>query len=351
MNYIISGIQQVGIGVIDAEKAWTWYRKNFDMDVPVFKDAAEAKLMTRYTSGKVESRYAILAINMHGGGGFEIWQYTSKTPVQGAVDYRLGDTGIYATKLKSHAITEKYHDLKAKGATLLTDIGEAPDGRKHFFAGDPYGNIFEIVESTSWFKLGKAKSGGVAGCVIGVSDIDKSIPLYRDVLGYTLVYDTTDTHQDFAGVPGGGNKFRRVLLRGTQSGKGNFGRLLGTTEIELVQVLDRTPHKMFADRNWGDLGFIHVCFDVNGMKELATKATAAGFPFTVDSSTSFDMGKAAGQFTYIEDPDGTLIEFVETHKIPIFEKIGWYLSLKNRNPEKPLPNWMVGMLALNRVKD
>jgi hypothetical protein len=42
---------------------------------------------------------------------------------------------------------------------------------------------------------------------------------------------------------------------------------------------------------------------------------------------------------------------VETHKIPIFEKIGWYLSVKKRNPEKPLPNWMVGMLSLNRVKD
>jgi catechol 2,3-dioxygenase-like lactoylglutathione lyase family enzyme len=171
------------------------------------------------------------------------------------------------------------------------------------------------------------------------------------VLGYTVVYDTTDVHADLNGVPGGGDKFRRVLLRGTQTGKGNFGRLLGTTEIELVQVIGRTPRKMFADRNWGDLGFIHMCFDVNGMKELGEKAVAKGFPFTVDSSTSFDMGKAAGQFTYIEDPDGTLIEFVETHKIPIFEKIGWYLSLKNRNPEKPLPNWMVRMLALNRVKD
>jgi hypothetical protein len=64
------------------------------------------------------------------------------------------------------------------------------------------------------------------------------------------------------------------------------------------------------------------------------------------------MGKAAGQFTYtVKILTEHLIEFVETHKIPIFEKIGWYLSLKNRNPEKPLPNWMVGMLALNRVRD
>ena len=32
---------------------------------------------------------------------------------------------------------------------------------------------------------------------------------------------------------------------------------------------------------------------------------------------SFTMGDAGGHFTYIEDPDGYLIEFVETHKIPI----------------------------------
>jgi hypothetical protein len=71
----------------------------------------------------------------------------------------------------------------------------------------------------------------------------------------------------------------------------------------------------------------------------------------VDSSNSFDMGKAAGHFSYIEDRDGTLIEFVETHKIPIIEKLGLFLNIKNRPMEKPLPNWMLGMLAVNRVKD
>ena len=33
---IISGIQQMGIGVKDAEGAWAWYRKHFSMDIPVF---------------------------------------------------------------------------------------------------------------------------------------------------------------------------------------------------------------------------------------------------------------------------------------------------------------------------
>jgi hypothetical protein len=63
------------------------------------------------------------------------------------------------------------------------------------------------------------------------------------------------------------------------------------------------------------------------------------------------MGEAAGHFSYIEDPDGTLIEFVETHKVPVIKKLGWYLNLKKRNPNKALPNWMVSTLSFNRVKD
>ena len=73
-----------------------------------------------------------------------------------------------------------------------------------------------------------------------------------------------------------------------------------------------------------------------------------GHPFTVDSSNSFDMGEAAGHFSYIEDPDGTLIEFVETHKIPIIKKIGWYLNLRNRPADKALPNWMLKALRFSR---
>jgi hypothetical protein len=63
------------------------------------------------------------------------------------------------------------------------------------------------------------------------------------------------------------------------------------------------------------------------------------------------MGEAAGHFSYVEDPDGTLIEFVETHKLPISKKMGWYINLRKRNPEKPLSNWILKSLKFNRIKD
>lgn len=352
MEYVISGIQQVGIGVKNAEEAWAWYRRHFGFDVPIFKDAARASLMTRYTSGIAETRYAILAMNLQGGGGFEIWQYTSKEPQPAAQQHRLGDTGVFAVKLKSNNVEKSYQSLKEKGANVLGAPEKAPDGRMHFFVEDPYGNLFEITEGNSWFKTGTFPNGGVSGVVIGVSDMEKALPMYKNILGHQAVsYDTTQKFSDLSNLAGGNDTVRRVLLKASPICRGAFGNLLGTTEIELVETKERKAAKMYESRNWGDLGFIHVCFDIRGMKTLSAKCAEAGSPFTVDSSNSFDMGKAAGHFSYIEDPDGTLIEFVETHKIPIFEKLGLFLNIKNRAPEKPLPNWMLGMLSLNRVKD
>ncbi len=88
------------------------------------------------------------------------------------------------------------------------------------------------------------------------------------------------------------------------------------------------------------------------MAALKKHCETNGHPFTADGGAGFEMGEAAGHFTYIEDPDGTLIEFVETKKIPILKKIGWYLDLRKRsNPQKPLPDWMLKTMAMSRVKD
>ena len=98
------------------------------------------------------------------------------------------------------------------------------------------------------------------------------------------------------------------------------------------------------------MGFIHLCFEIGNIENLKAECEEGGYPFTVDSADSFDMGQAAGRFGYIEDPDGTLIEFVETHKIPILKKLNWYLDLRKRDKLAALPKWMLKSLALNRKK-
>lgn len=348
MDQIITGIQQIGIGVADIDQAWAWYRKAFGTDVPVFDDEAEAKLMTRYTGNEVHSRRAVLALNMNGGGGFEIWQFKSRQPKPSLFEPQLGDLGINAVKIKCRdaaSVLDAYKESQLDGAS---DLKQSPDQSNHIWVKDPYKNLFQVVEGDSWFSNRNQPTGGVCGVIIGVSDIDRSLPLYTDALGFSeVIYDQSGQFSDFDND----FEYRRVLLRKSQKNSGAFSKLFGHTDIELVQVLNREPKKIFENRFWGDLGFIHVCFDVNNMDLLKTKSSELGYSFTVDSANTFDMGDAAGRFSYIEDPDGTLVEFVETHKLPIMKKMGWYLNLKKRKNQKPLPNWMLKTMSFSRVSD
>ncbi len=355
MKPVISGIQQIGVGIPNVYDAWKWYRQHFGINIPIFDEAAEAELMLPYTGGKPRSRHAVLALSPQGGGGMEIWQYTSRTPEPPKFEIALGDLGIYIAKVKSRNVQDTYQFLKSKNVKILGDISLNPAGEEHFFIQDPYKNIFEITPSSNWFGKDSFSTGGMYGAVIGVTDIDASRKLYSDILGYdTVVYDKEGQFDDLTCLNGGNETVRRVLLRHSKARKGAFSRMLGESELELVSVKTRSPKKIFENRLWGDLGFIHLCYDIRGIHELRAQCEAAGYPFTVDTSAVqevFDMGEAAGHFSYIEDNDGTLIEFVEAHKLPILKKIGWYLNLRNRNPEKPLPNWMLKTLSLNKVKD
>lgn len=350
-DVVISGIQQIGIGVKDMREAWRWYKKYFGVDIRVFEEAAAAELMLPYTGGEARQRHAALTINMQGGGGFEIWQYTDRVPQPPTFQIQLGDLGIFAAKIKCVDIQRTFDFYKAEGLELLTEIHKDPQGKDSFYVKDPFGNIFQMKPSTTWFKMEKKLTGAVYGAVIGVSDIDKSLHFYKEILGYDeILADETGVFEELNGLPGVGSKMRRVIVRHSKPRLGAFSPIFGTSQIELIQVIDRKPERIFKDRFWGDLGFIHLCYDIRGMAHMRKKCSEMGYPFTIDTGDSFDMGEAAGAFSYTEDPDGALIEFVETHKIPILKKFGIYLNLDRRKPEKSLPTWILHAIGFNRVK-
>jgi len=351
MTKFITGIQQAGIGVHDAEEAKHLYKNLFGMNVLVFDSKAEASLMKQYTGANVHSRRAILSLNMNGGGGFEIWQFTSRTPCTAATTPLLGDLGIYAIKIKSRNIRASHQLFLKMTEVTVSPLYNTPDNRLHFWLTDTYGHCFDMVEGDEWFKTGTDLCGGVVGAVIGVSDMQKAIGFYKEVLGIDeVIYSGTASLSD---VPPGhmeGEVYERVLLKKGLGKNGAFSQLLGSVQIELVCAKQRTPQKIYAERYWGDCGFIHLCFDVLNMDGLKEHSGKAGFPFTVDSAHSFAMDDTAGRFCYVEDPDGTLIELVETHRVPILKKLGLYLNLQKRKHQKPLPEWMIGLMSLNKIR-
>lgn len=351
----INGIQQLGVGVENVHEAWKWYREHFSMDIRMFEEEAIAELMLAHTNGKPRARHAVLALNMKGGGGFEIWQHTGKKPEPCSFEIQLGDLGINIGKIKTDNIEAAYNKFKKSGLNVLSSIHQNPVNNDHFYMKDIYGNMWEVKNEKEVFrKKEKSVSGGILGVVIGVQDMEKSLKIYQDVLKYDqIVYDKTGIFDDFKEVPGGKHTFRRLLLKHSDIKHGAFSPFFGQSVIELVQVLDREPRNIYEGRIWGDPGFIHLCFDINGMDTLREKVKNLGYPFTVDSARdleTFDMGEAAGSFAYIQAPEGTLIEFVETHRIPLLKKLGWYLDFRKRG-NHPMPNWMLKLFRFKRVKN
>ncbi len=234
-DVVISGIQQVGIGVSNLKEAWKWYRENFGMDVRVFEEKAQAGLMKIYTGGKARSRHAALALNLQGGGGFEIWQYTDRVPEAPEFDICLGDLGIFAVKIKTKDVENTYKQFKQRNLNLLNEVQQDPRGEKYFFVKDPYGNLFQVVSGDGWFRKEKKLTGAAYGVMIGTSNIDLAKKFYSNILGYDhVVYDETGIFNDFTGISGGDQKVRRVLLFHSKGRMGAFSRMFGTSYIELI---------------------------------------------------------------------------------------------------------------------
>ncbi len=341
---IICGIQQLGIGVNDFVEAWKWYYDIFGYDVKIVDDEGVAERMLPYTGGKPQPRRSGIAVNLRGGGGFEIWQPKGRELNYLKEPVKLGDFGILIDKIKTGDIEAAYNTFINKGVDVISEIVASPTSQRHFFMKDPYGNLFQIEQDGYVFINENKPTGGANGAVIGVSDMEKSLPFYRQLLDYDkVVFDQTAVFDDLKSLPNGEGRLRRVILERSKPIEGPLSQLMGTSHLELIQAIDAPGKKLYEGRYWGDPGFIHLCFDVRNMEAVKAQTEALGHPFVCDSGTDFGMGDADGHFTYVEDPDGTLIEFVETFKIPIAKKLGLYLNLKSKDDRKPL-----GILKLLR---
>lgn len=350
-HHFITGIQQAGIGVHNAAEAKLYYRDVFGMNVLVFDDEATATLMTPYTGNELHRRRAILTINLNGGGGFEIWQFLSREPQPPEQAVRYGDLGIFALTMKCRNPEEQRRLLVQNGQLQVSEMQCNAWGQPCFWVKDQYGHWFNMQGNDNWFLPKGACKGGITGAVIGVSNLETAIPFYSRLLGVEQAAITeTACWNDVPQPECAGVQYRRALLVKPQGGVGAFSKLLGPVHIELVEAVNTPVNKIYHNRYWGDAGFIHLCFDVLNMDALKKLMETNGHRFTIDSAGSFAMETAAGRFCYVEDPDGTLIELVETHKIPILKKLGWYLNLEKRKHNRPLPDFMIKLMGLNKVK-
>ena len=360
---MINAIQQLGLGVLNKEVALNWFARVLGFRTVVFNDQNEAKFMKRYTGEQICQRDAALLFNSHGGSGLEIWQHISRKPLVQPLNMSLQSIGFLICKLRCKKIEQVVASLKQNQEPSLKLIGEItvrPTGEYCCYFS-VFGSWFQLVEDKRKFFYEDSSSfcAGVYGVTVGVNSIEHSLKFYRNVLGYDhVVQDKEDEWQDFLGFyklnKANEERFRRVVLQREEPESGLYANFFGVGEIELIEAVnnplqmmweglslkDSKDRHLYKDRYWGDPGFIHLCFDVTDMSGLRGFFQDFGLDFTVDTNDEFLMDKtASGRFAYLEDPDGSLIEFVETYRMPLIRKFG--ISLNVRGRRKTIPSWLL----------
>ena len=86
--------------------------------------------MLPYTGGKAQKRHACIAVNLQGGGGFEIWQYSERKPQPVDFQVQVGDLGIFAAKIKSRDV-QAFHDELVAKYDRVGPVGTLPDGTRY----------------------------------------------------------------------------------------------------------------------------------------------------------------------------------------------------------------------------
>lgn len=133
---------------------------------------------------------------------------------------------------------------------------------------------------------------------IVVSDMDKGLRFYRDLLGLKKVVFDGEVEGDFQEKVTGlsGAHMRIVML---QADDGN--------RIELLQYLShpREPRDMVASC---DVGCSHVAFTVGDLDALCDQLTAEGL--AINHAPQVD-GAGYAKVVYAHDFDGSIVELVE----------------------------------------
>ena len=118
-KHLISGIQQIGLGTEDFRKSWNWIIDMFGADVRILEDDTVAERMLPYTGGRPQKRHACITVNLQGGGGYEVWQFSERKPQPCGFEIAVGDLGVLAAKVKCRDIPAFHRQISAKCAGMM----------------------------------------------------------------------------------------------------------------------------------------------------------------------------------------------------------------------------------------
>jgi len=138
--------------------------------------------------------------------------------------------------------------------------------------------------------------GDVSFChlVVGVSDMDRALAFYRDLLGMEVVFERLISGEPFDAV---------LHAKHKQEGR-VVGGLLGGLMVELLSLGAELATDKPARR--GIIGIQNVSLSVTDLNETHRRISGAGYQ---PEQEPFEIGGV--RMFFVKDPDGTPVEFIE----------------------------------------
>jgi len=136
---------------------------------------------------------------------------------------------------------------------------------------------------------------------ITVSNLERSLAFWRDVLGFELshsAHQTGELAEEITGVKGA--ELKLVVLKTP-----------GGHKIELLEYVSPTNRK-YVDHRPCDVGSVHVALLVDDLEAVLGRIAALGWQAAGEPQTLKTGPNAGKRVVYVRDPDGTTIEFMQT---------------------------------------
>lgn len=321
---MINGIQHIGIGVRNRDNSFDFYNNVLGFSVPISKHTGNCRGVVPIIK-EDQQRNVVIALNPYGGGLVEIFQYITRKPVPPPPEVDFSYNGFLFYGLKVRNIEGAFNKIKEQGGEALTPrntfspmesfgwntgVFKDPDGI--------YGILLEYPGSNVGYGRGKTRIGGVEYIAIGVSDIKTSIDFYKNILGYDrIIYQWEGTCPEWEVLFGKNRMLKRALMARSSKPSGTFRHFLRGGMIELIEVEGNTGKHNFEGRTWGDIGLMELCFDVTDIEKTLKDITRRGAEIIVPPYKQ-DMGmNTFATFSYIKDPDGSLLEFADIESLPV----------------------------------
>src|ERR1051325_9178306 len=135
---------------------------------------------------------------------------------------------------------------------------------------------------------------------ITVSDVERSLAFWRDVLGFELshrAHQRGELAEQITGVRGA------EILIAVVKAPGH--------KIELLEYLAPADRKRENSLRPCDVGAVHIALTVDNLDEILDRIRTAGWKAAGKPQTLTAGPNAGKRVIYVRDPDGTTIEFME----------------------------------------